>query len=303
MLYRLRRKYNYWRFDQIIAAIHDTPPVRVVDSDLRILSMIAERDIAMYLMAVKILYRRIGHGQFVLIIDRDLPQSRRDELRRHLGGTVEFVILEDIPVGRCQRGGTWERLLTCLDWSERYYVVQMDADTLAMEDIPEVHDAIAANRAFTIGEGTPLQSFDEAAAWMRNVTNPSHIIDAAQLAFAQHPDRARLNYIRGSSGFAGFGKGAVTRALAEDFHVRMEEILGRERWREWGTEQVASNFVVANSPEPLVLPYPDYASIGPGVDITRVRFGHFIGTYRFERQRLARAGAALIRSMLLPNAA
>jgi hypothetical protein len=304
MLYRLRQRYNYWQFERIIAAVHDTPPVQVVDSDLRILSMIAERDIAMYLMAAKVLYRRVGHGRFVLIIDRDLPQPRRDALSRHLGGAVEFVILEDIPVGRCQRGGTWERLLTCLDWSERHYVVQMDADTLAIGDIPEARDAIAANRAFTLAEGIPLQSFDEAVAWMEaNVPSPTHIIDATQYAFARHPDRARLNYIRGSSGFAGFAKGGVTRALAEDFHVRMEEILGRARWREWGTEQVASNFVVANSPDPVVLPHPDYATIGPEADMSRVRFGHFIGSYRFERQRFARAGAALIRDLLTNRAA
>jgi len=257
----------------------------------------------MYLMAAKVLYRRLGHGRFVAIIDRDLPQGSRDVLRRHFSDAVEFVILEDIAVGRCQRGGTWERLLTCLDWSERHYVVQMDADTLAMGDIPEVREAIAANRAFTLAEGIPLQSFDEAVAWVKaNVPSPTHIIDATQHAFAQHPDRARLNYIRGSSGFAGFAKGAVTRALAEDFHVRMEEILGRARWREWGTEQVASNFVVANSPDPVVLPHPDYATIGPEADLSRVRFGHFIGSYRFEEQRFARAGAALIRDLLTDRA-
>ncbi|MDR7510926.1 MAG: hypothetical protein QN147_02740 [Armatimonadota bacterium] len=304
MFYKLRQRYNYWRFEQIISAIHETPPLRVVDSNLRILSMIAERDIPMYLMAAKVLYRRLGHGRFVCIIDRDLPQARRDELSRHLGGGLEFVILEDIPVGRCQRGGTWERLLSCLDWSERHYVVQMDADTLAMGDIPEARDAIAANRAFTLAESIPLQTFDEAVAWMKaNVPSPTHIIDTSQLAFERHPDRARLKYVRASSGFAGFAQGAVTRALAEDFHVQMEALVGKARWREWGTEQVASNFVVANSPDPVVLPYPDYATVGPRTDMTQVRFGHFIGSYRFSGQRFAHAGAALIREMLSAQAA
>jgi hypothetical protein len=304
MFYKLRRRYNYWRFQQIISAIHESPPLRVVDSDLRILSMIAERDIAMYLLAAKVLYRRIGHGRFVGIIVRDLPQARRDELSRHLGGGIEFMILEDIPVGRCQRGGCWERLLSCLDWSERYYVVQMDADTLAMGEIPEVHDAIAANRAFTLAEGIPLQSFDEAVAWVKAyVPSPTHIIDASQLAFAQHPERARLKYIRGSAGFAGFARGAVTRALAEEFHVQMEALLGRTRWREWGSEQVASNFVVANSPNPVVLPHPAYATVGPWTDLAQVRFGHFIGSHRFAGQRFAHAGAALIREMLMDRAA
>jgi len=292
MFYKLRRALNYWRFDQIVADVHQSAPLTVQDSELRILSMIAERDIPMYLMAIKVLYRRIGHGRFVLIIDRDLPEPRRDELRRHLGGGVEFVILEEIPVGQCQRGGTWERLLACLDWSERHYVVQMDADTLAMGEIPEAIEAIAANRAFTLAEGIPLQSFDEAAAWMGD--DPSeHIIDSTQRAFAKHPDKARLKYIRGSSGFAGFAKGGVTRKLAEDFHVEMEKLLGRERWREWGTEQVASNFVVANSPDPLALPHPTYATVTPTTDLSQLRFGHFIGTHRFGADEFERGFAAM----------
>lgn len=299
MLYRLRRRFNYWNFDRIVGGVFDTPPLRITDSNLRILSMVAERDLGMYLMAAKILYRRIGHGRFVAIIDRDLPQQRRDTLRRHLGDAVEFVILEDIPVGRCQRGGTWERLLSCIDWSEKHYVIQMDSDTLALQAVPEVVAAVAANRAFTIAEGIPLQTLAEAAAWMDEKKNTNdHITNATQRAFAQHPLKDTLKYIRGSSGFAGFAHGGVTRALAEDFHVAMEGILGAKRWREWGTEQVASNFVVANSPDPIVLEWPAYSTVPPGADMSVVKLGHFIGSSRFVEQRLARAGAALIRDVL-----
>ncbi len=44
------------------------------------------------------------------------------------------MILEDIPVGGCQRGGTWERLLYLLDRSETEYAIQLDADTLTVGD-------------------------------------------------------------------------------------------------------------------------------------------------------------------------
>lgn len=299
MFFRLRRRLNYWQFDRIIAGIHSTPPLAITDSDLRILSMVAGRDLGMYLMAAKVLYRRIGHGRFVAIIDRDLAERHRDTLRRHLGGGVEFVILEDIPVGRCQRGGTWERLLSCIDWSEKHYVIQMDSDTLALQDVPEVTDCIAANRAFTIASGIPLQTLAESAAWMdeKKITD-DHITNATQRAFARHPQAATLKYVRGSSGFAGFAHGGVTRALAEDFHVEMEKILGAKRWREWGTEQVASNFVVANSPDPVVLPWPAYGTVPPGADMSKVKLGHFIGSSRFVNQRLAHAGARLIEDLL-----
>ena len=298
MFYRARRAWNYWRYDRIVSGIFETAPVVIKDSDLRIVSMVAERDIPMYLVAAKVLYWRIRHGRFVLIVDRALPRGQRDLLRRHLGDAVDFIVLEDIEVGRCQRGGTWERVLTCVDLSADHYVLQMDADTLALGEIPEVLDAIETNRACTVNDGIPTQGLAEAAAWMDGQRPSMHIIDATQRAFAQHPRRDELRYLRGTSGFAGFAKGGVSRPFAEQFHVDMEAILGRERWREWGTEQVASNFLVANSPDPVLLPYPAYCSVGPRTDWRVLRFGHFIGTYRFDGQRFAREGARLISASL-----
>jgi hypothetical protein len=299
VFFRLRRAYGYWQFNRIIADILKTKPIATTDSNLRIVSMVAvSRDIPMYLLAAKTLYARIGHGRFVIIPDTPVPAGWRDRILYHLADAVEFVPLQEIDVGSCQRGGTWERLLTCLDWSERYYVVQMDSDTLTMGDIPEVRSAIAANRPFTLAENIPLQTLAEAAAWMdAERIDDAHVIDAAQRAFGRHPERARLRYIRGSSSFAGFAKGAANRRTAEAFHAMMEDLLGRQRWREWGTEQVASNFVVANSPDPMVLPWPDYASVVPDSDLNRIRFGHFMGTHRFAGQRFAKRGAALLKEM------
>jgi len=299
MFYRLRQSLNYWRFNRQIAAIHDTPPLRITDSDLRITSMVAvPRDLSMYLLAAKMLYRRIGHGRFVMLPDKPLPEAWKDRIRRHFDDAVSFTLLADIPVGPVQRGGCWERLLACLDLSAEHYVIQMDCDTLALADIPEVRDAVAANRAFTMAESLPLQSFAEAAAWSEQDGPPSHVIDDAQRAFARHPRRDALRYIRGSAGFAGFAKGARNRADAELFHAEMEALLGVDRWRTWGTEQVASNVMVANSPDPIPLPYPAYASVLRRSDLGQVRFAHFIGSDRFRGGRFAHEGTRLIRDLL-----
>jgi hypothetical protein len=303
MFYRLRKRLHYWRFNRQIAAIHDTPPLAIVDSGLRILSMVAvEHDLPMYLLAAKTLYRRIGHGRFVVIPDRDLPTAWRDHLRRHLGDAVTFVQLADIPVGPCQRGGCWERLLACLDWSAEHYVIQMDADTLTLGELPEVREAVAANRPFTLAEGTPFVGFEEAAAMTRRHDGPLHVQDEAQLAFARHPRRAMLRYIRGSAGFAGFARGAASRGEAELFHQEMEALLGPARWRAWGTEQVTSNVMIASSPEPVALPYPAYATVSPGTDLSQLRFGHFYGSHRFSGGRFARAGSAQIAELLVSAA-
>lgn len=298
MLYRMRRRLDYWRYDRLVAAIEETPPLTIVDSPLRIVSMVSKADVRMVLVAAKVLYRRLGEGRFVLIIDRDLPLRDRDRLRRHLGDALEFLILEDLPVGRCQRGGTWERLIACLDLSREHYVLQMDCDTLALGDILEVREAIRANRAFTLAEPLPLQTLAEAAEWVeRHIRPQTHIIDVAQAAFARYPGAECLRYIRGSSGFTGFARGGFARSEIESFHARMEDLVGPARWREWGTEQVASNFAIANSPSPLPLPNPAYCNITPAVDLARVRFGHFIGSYRFHGQILARTSLPLIAAL------
>ncbi len=298
MLYKARRALAYWRYDRAVAAVLETPPLRIVDSPLRIVSMVAvPRDLRMYLVAIKSLYARIGHGRMVVLPDRPLSQRWRDLIRRHVDDAVTFLSLDRVEVGPCQRGGAWERLLTCLDLSVDHYVVQMDCDTLALGELPEVCDSIAANRAFALREGVPLQTLAEAAAWAkRHVPNPSHIVDIAQHAFAEHPERERLRYIRASAGFAGFARGGFERRRIEEFHATMERIVGVERWRAWGTEQVASNFAVANSPDPVLLPHPDYCNVVPTTDLTNVCFGHFIGSSRFDRGRFAEAGIAALRA-------
>ena len=54
------------------------------------------------------------------------------------------------------------------------------------------------------------------------------------------------------------------------------------RWREWGTEQCASNFAIANSPGSLVLPFPKYANFPQGTVHDEGTFLHFFGTHRFK---------------------
>src|SRR3954462_8287562 len=128
MLYRTRRKLDLRRFDRAIADILQTRPMQVVAGPCAVVSMVANRDVPMYIAALNSFYPKLGFGQVVAIIDRDMPADLRATLAHHIVG-IEFAILEDIPTAPCQRGGTWERLLFCLDRSERDYTIQIDADT------------------------------------------------------------------------------------------------------------------------------------------------------------------------------
>jgi hypothetical protein len=298
MLYRLRRDLAVRRFNRDIAGILATPPMPVVEAPLTIISMVLPADVPMYVLSMKAFYRRIGRGKLVAIIDRDTPQASLDTLRRHFPG-IAFEILEDIDTGPCQRGGTWERVLHILDRAAHEYVVQVDCDTLpTTEDLREVVECIDAGVAFTMADNhNRIRTLRETAEATKRM-NSDYIGVVSERCFDRYPNCDELRYVRGSSGLAGFAPGAFPRSRLEEFHQIMEEMVGAKRWREWGTEQCASNFAVANSPGAVVLPFPAYASFCPNGPRAEAKFFHFIGSFRFDEGFFAARGREEIARLL-----
>jgi hypothetical protein len=295
MLFNLRRKLMRWNFDRQLGAIYETAPVRVVDAGWSIVSMIRNRDVTMYLLAIKAFYSHLGAGHVIGIIDRDMPPASRDTLRRHVDG-IELLIREDLDTGALPHGSTWERLVFMLDRAKQQYMVQMDADILAVgPDLDEVKDCIARNVAFTMADGEPFRTMRDAARVAQQDTS-NFIGIAAERSFDQYPDCDKWRYIRGSSGFAGFTGGGFGRAQLEQFYQTMQGLLPT-RWQEWGNEQCASNFAVANSAGAVALPYPAYGSFSPEMRSDDCKCYHFIGTYRFMDGYYARRGRGVIQRL------
>ena len=159
--------------------------------------------------------------------------------------------------------------------------MQMDADVLCVGPIPEVIDCVENNRAFTLSDaqGLPKQPL---AAWADEPRQSSNIVIVFEKRAKDYPNSANLQYIRGSSGFAGFAKGAIDIPFLETFHRNGAHLMG-ERWKEWGTEQIASNFSVANSPDSLVLPVPRYLTWERHALPPQLSLLHFLGYCRFDR--------------------
>jgi hypothetical protein len=296
MLHRWRKKLSTARFYRLTQKIFDTPPMPVVDAPWTIMSMVSNGDVQMYLLSLKSFYAHIKRGKICAIIDRDMPVESRAILERHFPG-IRFVILEDIDTGPCQRGGTWERILHVVEHSSQEYTIQIDCDTLAFgHDLSEVLDCVETNTAFTLGSmGHQIVSFPEAAKLARE-SRSNFVGLAAERLFDRYPDAAKWKYVRASSGFAGFAKNGIARKSVEDFHVHMEKLLG-SRWTEWGTEQNASNFAVANSPNAVVLHRPKYGNFSPGLANEKASFLHFYGTHRFENDFFAKRGVEVIQSL------
>jgi hypothetical protein len=299
MLYRLRRELQVRRFNKAIEGVLTTPPMPVVEAPLTIVSMVSPVDVPMYVLSMKAFYRRIGRGKLLAIIDRDTPAPALKTLEWHFPG-IAFQILEDIDTGPCQRGGTWERILHILDLAATEYVVQVDCDTLpTTPDLREVVDCIDAGVAFTMADNhNKIRSLRETADATKRM-NSDYIGVVSERCFDRYPDCDELRYVRGSSGLAGFAPSAFPRKRLEEFHRIMEEMVGATRWREWGTEQCASNFAVANSPNAVVLPFPAYSSFFPNGPREEAKFFHFIGSFRFDEGYFAARGVEEIAQLRL----
>jgi hypothetical protein len=291
----LRRRFDIAWHNRRIGGVERTRPLAATRSGLMYLSMVCHRDARACLVALKSVAAQLGAGSYTLIDDGTLTARDRDLLARHLG--ARLLRAGDIDTEGCPRGGTWERLLTALDLTRGDYVVQVDADVVALGPLPEVAAAVAANTAFTLGgEATArlTSAADAAASAMR--AGHDHVQWDAERLLADLPGGGGLRYVRGCSGFAGFPRGLDGRARACALSGFMRSRLGR-RWCDWGSEQVASNFVVANSGDPLLLPWPRYAGHDGGPVPADAALVHFMGVRRYAGGAFTAASRRAIASL------
>jgi len=289
----LNWRVQQWRHRRLARSVLTTPPIRAGDDGVVLFSMIGTAVLLPYLVAVKSLRHHLGRGRVVILDDGTLTAADHAVLVQHLGDP-RILSIAQVATGDCPQGGTWERLLTILDLRADCYVIQVDSDTVTLGDPVEVRAAIDSGRDFTLrGEAAAELRSAAAIAQDRAGIDPRgpglHVQDAAEAAIGSVaiPGQTDLRYVRGCSGFAGFAPGGAGRALAEGFSRAMDAAIGRDRWSRWGSEQVTSNFVVANGRDPLLLPYDRYLNFWNAALFGRnalpgdAAFVHFIGTYRF----------------------
>jgi len=271
----------------------DTAPLQIRDNGVTILSMVCHRDMIMYLVAAKSFYRRLGFGSFVIIDDGSLTPGDREILEYHLG-LPRMIHKDVVSTLGCPKGGTWERLLKILDLTHSSYVIQLDADTLTLGSIEAVKNCVQENASFTLGtkEGQFFVSVTDAAESAQKVPG-THLQDVAERSLRHLRGSESLKYVRGCSGFAGFAKGSASREKAVEFSKQMTTLLSA-RWSEWGSEQVTSNYIVANSSKAAVLPYPAYCAYRTDSSLEGVEFLHFLGSARYERGVYSRLSRSII---------
>jgi len=296
VIQRLKRDYFRSQYTKAVRQVLSTRPLARGNLPFLLLSMVQKRDVESYLVAVKSFARFANPERIVVVCDPSIDDQDRAIFKQHVPH-IELRRADEFTHPSMPRGGTWERLFAISGFVRDHYVVQLDADTLTMQPIPEVIDAIRSDRGFVIveNETTPLKTLaatrEYALPWMEP---GAHIQGVAETEMVNVglPEDAR--YVRGCSGFTGFPRSAQMQDSMIDFSHRMTSKLGDD-WKRWGTEQVTSNYLVANAPGTIPLPFPKYGT--PDCATSATAFFHFIGSMRFVNNKYTRTSQQAIRQI------
>ncbi len=300
MLHRFRAKIKKRYFDQRCKRILDTPPVGASNGGPVIVTQLISTDLFMYLVAIKSLFRQVGEGRIVVLLDKDWPRRSLELLERHVR-PWKIAYVRDLGSQNCPKGGTWERLLAIAGLVEDDYVVQLDADMVTLQPVHEFVEHVGSGTSFMIGTWKGQEIEPVAASAERVKENSSrHVQILAEQRLYKLDNAENLRYARGQSSFAGFAKGSFSVDELETLSEQMQTLLGKEKWAQWGSESFASNFCVANAYKAAVLPWPKYASFNPRRDMgfRESAFLHFEGTNRFKQGVYVECGRAIVKQLL-----
>lgn len=296
MFFRLRKNWKYYWLQRAQAAVLRTPPIDFgSERGPVVLTQLCHRDVYMYLIAIKSFARFVPTRRICVLNDGSLQREDLGLLRRHIPN-MEFLSVEDFRSASYPVGGCWERLAALVRLCQEGYAMQLDADTVTLGMPDEVCDAVRDGTAFTLGtsQGTSLVSAVEAAtlATQFKGEGDKHVQTAAEAVLGEFSEMPDLRYVRGCAAFTGVPEKALDTDMLESWSAEFSKKLG-PRWREWGTEQFMSNFLIANLGGAMVLSHPHYAGCSGDIRDDQ-RFVHFAGYCRFSGGRYHRASRQVV---------
>lgn len=297
MFYRARQSLNRAWFNANIKQVLNTPALPPANTDTTVASMLCHRDLIVYLLAIKSFVRHLDFvPQTVVLNDGSLTPEDLALLRRHIPA-FRAIDIHDIDRGRCPKGGAWERLLMLTALIKDSYAIQLDSDTLTQGDISEVNECAKGGRNFELLGDRSYPSVEPMlAACERSKTNlHPHVQAYVERNFDQLPEAKDLKYLRGNAGFVGLKKNAFDRERVEWFSETLRRLAG-DKWNEWGSEQVTTSLLIANSDNPLPLPAAKYLSYWahPEIAYTKASFLHFIGPKRWHAGLYRRTARSVV---------
>jgi len=289
---RILRKFRQEGVKKALTEVLGTPPIASdKNADIIIVSQLHKAAVLMALVALKSFMRMLPSARLELLDDGSLEAEDYSLLAKHLPN-ANIIKIQDVDVRDCPRGGTWERLIRIQELTSDGYVIQVDTDTLTLNNIDEVLTCVRNNQAFTIGGPEwPEKATLEAIKTFADNHKSSHIQIESEQQLVNVKSINLDGYIRGCSAFAGFPKGSNLMQPLNDFSKEMEQFVG-PRWTEWGTEQFSSNVMISLCEDAVLLPWPKYQNFGfpfykpltsDPTHTSDVSIMHFIGTNRYRK--------------------
>jgi hypothetical protein len=271
--------------------------------DVKIVSQVYHGAVNMYLIAIKSFLWNFGSGSVYILDDGSLTKNDKDLLIKHIPD-INIKHINEIETGKCPKGGTWERLVYITELLSDSYVIQLDSDTITLSPLVEVNNAILENISFIIGN--PNWPLPVNVCFLNDVvgkwdSNHVQVVSEKNLKYIQFFKEGR-RYIRGCSAFTGFAKKSITKEFLEEFSIQIENQIGAAKWSEWGSEQVASNVMLASDNDTLILPWPRYQNYGFPQSYLQAfdsaALIHFIGSNRFLGRKYERSVKKFIQGIL-----
>lgn len=286
LISKTNEKINKVQFNRVANTVFDTNPI-IADAnpEIIIVSQIYSSAVHMTLVAIKSFLRFFGSASVELIDDGSLTKEDIHKIETHLIG-VKIIHINDINIGSCPNGGTWERLCYIIERSKSAYVIQVDTDTLTTGPIAEIYNLVQSNTSFAVGapmwpDKIPLNYLKTFTTALKN----DHVQVQGEGLLDSIESLKLDGYLRTCSAFTGFAKGKFTLGDLERFSSEMQNKLGAEKWNEWGSEQFSSNVMISTLDDSTVLPWPKYQNYKfpsySGEYQGIVSFIHFIGSCRF----------------------
>jgi hypothetical protein len=307
MFYRLqmRLKYSYFKYrTRGIEATVPTPCDSASGCELH--TMLGQRDLPMYLVAVKSLLRFYPAVAVVVHSDGTLTAEGEALLSRHVPGCKLLRAAETDAHARRVLGGdsfllrcrgfdvNFRRLIDTELWGTTRKRIIMDSDVLVQQPPSEVIDWVERGEGpFLMGETPP--PFPPAA---KEVSGDAHV----QTVF-----KARLGQLSSALGFpAAFQDGTTagfygcTGELPLD---RIERVVRkcidlRIPLEHWGSDQCVVIYLLSVAGAGRLSP-ENYFNFWPG-DLHRVRSAHvihFLGTNRFYKNVYTTLAARVVREL------
>ena len=277
---KVKRECIKCRYYRAACKFRSTQPVVQGKLPFILLSVGQKRDAIPYLVAVRSFARHANPQRVATICSRSIDRRNRKTfcactLQIELRDAIEFTD------PRIPKAGKLERLSAIAGYASESCIRQTDSDNAKVNSVPEAVEAVISGTAFVLGGGPnegPLalvQTFEQAKAIEVSWGKTQELAD---IKMAELDRPADEKYVRSCSGSTGFPRSADMLLKLFAYSVEMRHLAG-DRWAEWGTEQVTSNYLVANSQGVKILPLRKYGK--PNYATSEMAFFHFIGYTRY----------------------